>query len=358
VVARDPTAVQPQPSPAPSNPRTTTPGGEGVGYHDAEAANQGGQYRTADGVDIEACTDTGGGYNIGWTNAGEWMRYTVNVATAGTYTVSFRVANGATANGTFHLQNTAGTNLSGFRHGNAVGWMANLEDRHRERHPAGRSASPDPHGRRDELQHQLDGLRNGGGGAPGIPGGVTAVAANTQVTVSWTTVSGAASYNIYRSLTPGNEGNTVFANTSATSYLNTGLTNGTPYYYKVAAVNASGTSGQSSEVQGTPNGGVAGIDLLITSVSLNPTSPTSGSHVVFSCVVQKPGIGRHTGRHCPRRPVRRRRCHHPDQLVGQHHIVLSSRSIGDADCNRRHQWGQLLDGNVGNSFRTGMGRRR
>jgi len=31
-------------------------GGEGVAYHDTEAANQGGQYRPADGVDIEATT--------------------------------------------------------------------------------------------------------------------------------------------------------------------------------------------------------------------------------------------------------------------------------------------------------------
>src|SRR3569833_3953326 len=41
------------------------------------------------------------------------MHYTVNISTAGAYTVTFRVANGATANGTFHLQNSSGTNLSG-----------------------------------------------------------------------------------------------------------------------------------------------------------------------------------------------------------------------------------------------------
>src|SRR5258708_20942217 len=46
-------------------------GGEGVAYHDNEAANQGGQYRTSDGVDIEATTDTGAGYNVGWTATGE-----------------------------------------------------------------------------------------------------------------------------------------------------------------------------------------------------------------------------------------------------------------------------------------------
>ncbi len=64
-------------------------GGEGVAYHDADAANNGGAYRQT-GVDIEAAS--GGGYDVGWFGAGEWMNYTVNVATAGTYTVQLRVA--------------------------------------------------------------------------------------------------------------------------------------------------------------------------------------------------------------------------------------------------------------------------
>jgi len=88
-------------------------GGEGVAYHDADAANNGGQYRTTDGVDIEATTDTGTGYNIGWTAASEYMKYTVNVATAGTYTVGFRVAAPAAVTGALNLSNAAGTNLSG-----------------------------------------------------------------------------------------------------------------------------------------------------------------------------------------------------------------------------------------------------
>ncbi len=78
-------------------------GGETVAYHDAETANQGGQYRTADGVDIEVTTDTGGGYNVGWTRTDEWMEYTVNVASTGTYTLTERVASGA-ATGSFRVE--------------------------------------------------------------------------------------------------------------------------------------------------------------------------------------------------------------------------------------------------------------
>ena len=78
-------------------------GGEGVAYHDVETANQGGQYRTADGVDVEATTDTGGGYNVGWTRTDEYLKYTVNVAAAGNYTLTERVASGA-ATGSFRVE--------------------------------------------------------------------------------------------------------------------------------------------------------------------------------------------------------------------------------------------------------------
>jgi hypothetical protein len=75
-------------------------GGEGVAYHDTDAANSGGQYRTSDGVDIQTTTDTGGGYNVGWTNAGEWLEHTVNVAAAGTYNLKLRVARQPTGTST------------------------------------------------------------------------------------------------------------------------------------------------------------------------------------------------------------------------------------------------------------------
>jgi endoglucanase len=67
-------------------------GGQGVAYNDSDAANSGGQYRPTEGVDVEATTDTGGGHDVGWVNAGEWLEYTVNVAAAGTYDLRLRVA--------------------------------------------------------------------------------------------------------------------------------------------------------------------------------------------------------------------------------------------------------------------------
>ncbi|WP_066630472.1 carbohydrate-binding protein [Labilibacter marinus] len=65
-------------------------GGEGVAYHDLTAANQGAKGRTAEAVDVETCAE--GGLNVGWTAAGEWVEYTVNVASAGEYTLGLRYA--------------------------------------------------------------------------------------------------------------------------------------------------------------------------------------------------------------------------------------------------------------------------
>ena len=71
-------------------------------YYDTDSGNTGGDYRN-DNVDIEDCSDTGCGYNIGWVFAQEWLRYSVNVQTAGTYTIDFRVASDGQG-GTFHLE--------------------------------------------------------------------------------------------------------------------------------------------------------------------------------------------------------------------------------------------------------------
>src|SRR3954470_24883663 len=86
-------------------------GGQAVAYNDIDTTNNGGQYRTTEGVDIEATTDTGAGYNVGWTATGEWLKYTVNVQTTGSYTLNFRTAANATG-GTFHLE-VDGVNVTG-----------------------------------------------------------------------------------------------------------------------------------------------------------------------------------------------------------------------------------------------------
>jgi Carbohydrate binding module (family 6) len=76
--------------------------GAEVAYHDGSDGNSGGAYRNTD-VDLESTTDTGGGYNVGWATAGEWLNYSVAVGIAGNYTMDVRIAC-LGGGGTFHIE--------------------------------------------------------------------------------------------------------------------------------------------------------------------------------------------------------------------------------------------------------------
>jgi uncharacterized protein (DUF1800 family)/fibronectin type 3 domain-containing protein len=94
----------------------------------------------------------------------------------------------------------------------------------------------------------------------------TATAGNTTVTVSWAAVSGATTYNVYRATTSGGQGNTPLATgITGTSFTNTGLTNGTTYFYQVTAVAGGTQSPRSAEVSATPVGGTSSASPLLQS---------------------------------------------------------------------------------------------
>lgn len=96
-------------------------GGETVAYHDATSVNSGGAYRPT-GVDLEGTRDTGGGVNVGWISAGEWLEYTVSIASSGSYTLAARVASSGTG-GTFHVE-VDGVNKTGpMSISNTGGWQ-------------------------------------------------------------------------------------------------------------------------------------------------------------------------------------------------------------------------------------------
>jgi Glycoside hydrolase family 44 len=94
------------------------------------------------------------------------------------------------------------------------------------------------------------GNTGGGGNAPAPPMGLVASAANAQVTLTWNASSGATGYYVKRSTTTGSE--TQIAAQSATGYTDNAVTNGTKYFYVVAAYNSYGQSANSAEVNATP----------------------------------------------------------------------------------------------------------
>ena len=95
-------------------------GGEGVAYHVTNTVNSA-TYRLTETVPVEVTADTGGGYDVTGTAAGEWMEYTIWVQVAGYYNFSLRYAaasngcavqmtgNGHDRTGTWTLPGTGGS---------------------------------------------------------------------------------------------------------------------------------------------------------------------------------------------------------------------------------------------------------
>ncbi len=83
--------------------------------------------------------------------------------------------------------------------------------------------------------------------APPAPSLLTATASNGQVALSWTAGAGATAYNVKRATTNGGP-YTLIGTASGTSYTDTALTNGTPYFYVTSATTTvSGTVGESPD---------------------------------------------------------------------------------------------------------------
>ncbi len=93
---------------------------------------------------------------------------------------------------------------------------------------------------------------------PSAPTGLTATPDDTKITLNWTAPSGTVTgYNVYRSTSSvaGAGLGTLITTTpiTGTAVINTGLTNGTTYFYKVTAINNSGESAPpSSQVSAVP----------------------------------------------------------------------------------------------------------
>ena len=132
--------------------------------------------------------------------------------------------------------------------------------------------------------------------APGTPTGLAATPSNTSIALTWTAPgsdggSAILGYNVYEGTTPDGESATPVNGTAlvtTTSYIVTGLRNGTVYYFTVTAVNAAGSSAASKEASATPATTAPGAPTGLTatpgnsSVSLAWTAPRSdgGSAII------------------------------------------------------------------------------
>ena len=87
---------------------------------------------------------------------------------------------------------------------------------------------------------------------PFTPAGLTASPSAAAISLAWNPASLADSYLIGRSTISGGPYTNIASGVTATSYLDTGLNNGTTYYYVVTATNAYGSSSNSIEAGATP----------------------------------------------------------------------------------------------------------
>lgn len=118
-----------------------------------------------------------------------------------------------------------------------------------------------------------DGSGGGGTTPPAASTGLTASAGSGSVALDWAdnSESDLAGYNVYRSTTSGGpytKVNSALVTTSA--YGDTGLTNGTTYYYVVRAVDTSNNeSGNSNQASATPTAPATGTNVSLTGSSVN-----------------------------------------------------------------------------------------
>ena len=130
------------------------------------------------------------------------------------------------------------------------------------------------------------------------PANLSATAGYKQIELTWDNVTGATSYTVYWDNTTGvSSSSTAITSLSDDNYTHTGLTGGATYYYKVAAVNSSGTGTLSSEDNATAGasqmigGSMQGNELNLTTVVTtfagtgsgpSPSVNDTGIHATFN----------------------------------------------------------------------------
>ncbi|PYU46873.1 MAG: hypothetical protein DMG54_02110 [Acidobacteria bacterium] len=107
---------------------------------------------------------------------------------------------------------------------------------------------------------------------PAVPTGLQATAGNAQVNLTWNASAGATNYHLKRSTTAGSGYTQIGAPTTA-NFADSGLANGTTYYYVVTAVNTAGESGNSNQASATPINAAVDVTITIDPAKTKPISP-------------------------------------------------------------------------------------
>lgn len=127
---------------------------------------------------------------------------------------------------------------------------------------------------------------------PPVPTGLTATAGDALVALAWNAATNANGYNVKRSLTSSGTYAVIATNLAGLTYTNTGLANGTLYYFAMSATNASGESLNCSQVSARPvSASAPELTLLHTSAQLTLTWPADHTGWLLQGQTNAPGQG-------------------------------------------------------------------
>lgn len=234
------------------------------------------------GVSTEPSADPGAGTVVNYIDDNDWMDYEVNVATTGYYNVSFRVAS-KNDGGKVQLKNSAGEVLTAADVPNTGNWSWWTTVSTAVKLNAG------------EQTLRVYAFKGGFNfnwfeftPMSFTPTNVTATAGDAMATIHWQEVVGATSYQVKRGLVAGGPYESI-GSVSINSFTDTGLMNGSSYYYVVSALTEIGESGNSTEVNAKPTGthSIPGKMNAVQWLAMNgvqseaSTDPGIGTHVAW-----------------------------------------------------------------------------
>ncbi len=126
--------------------------------------------------------------------------------------------------------------------------------------------------------------------APATPAGLAVgTATEASLALSWASVVGASTYELYRDTSAGGSFSTKVYDGANIGQTDTGLSSTSTYYYKVLAKNSAGSSALSAVVSGTTFGPSASLDLSFGSGGKVVTPIGSAGDEVYSMVIQSDG---------------------------------------------------------------------
>ncbi len=129
--------------------------------------------------------------------------------------------------------------------------------------------------------------------APAAPTNLTATATNLQINLSWNTVAGATTYNLYRGTSNNGPYPTVFSGLVTTNYSDSAVTNGMTYFYVVTAVASGVESTDSAQASAAPLPSLAPTSLATQIIGNQLLLSWPQDHLGWSLQIQtnNPGAG-------------------------------------------------------------------